>query len=129
MGLEHFLQLNTEKRKHLNKDLRRVFKLINSWCYGKTSESNLNRVTVKLIRMNRDVSSETDRHLCNTCNIFDENLASVSFKTGLSEINQHPLEQQFWICQKFIYMFPYQVMKNMSAAKCSIQTMTLFFMK
>ena len=51
---------------------------MNNSCYGKTLESKRNRMNVNLLRSREAVLSNTDKHLCKSIKIFDENLVAIT---------------------------------------------------
>ena len=81
--MEPYIALNTELRaKSTNKFQESFFKLMNNSCYGKTLESKRNRVNVNLLRSREAVLNSTDKHLCKSIKIFDENLVAVTSRRG-----------------------------------------------
>ena len=77
--MEPYITLNTKLRaKSTNKFQESFFKLMNNSCYGKTLESKRNRVKVKLLRSREAVLTNTDKHLCKSIKIFDENLVAIT---------------------------------------------------
>ena len=77
--MEPYITLNTKLRaKSTNKFQESFFKLMNNSCYGKTLESKRNRVNVKLLRSREAVLTNTDKHLCKSIKIFDENLVAIT---------------------------------------------------
>ena len=81
--MEPYIALNKELRaKSTNKFQESFFKLMNNSCYGKTLESKRNRVNVNLLRSREAVLNSTDKHLCKSIKIFDENLVAVTSRRG-----------------------------------------------
>ena len=81
--MEPYITLNTDMRaKSTNKFEESFFKLMNNSCYGKTLESKRNRVAVKLLRSREEVLDNTDKALCKSVKIFDENLIAVTLRKG-----------------------------------------------
>ena len=81
--LEPYITLNTDLRaKSTNKFQESFFKLMNNSCYGKTLECKRNRVNVKLLRSRDEVLNNTNKILCKSFKIFDENLVAVTCCKG-----------------------------------------------
>ena len=55
---------------------------MNNSCYGKTLESQRNRVNVKLVKTREAVLENSDKGLLESINIFDENLVAITSGRG-----------------------------------------------
>ena len=76
--LKHYIDLNTEKRKHAKNSFEKdFFKLMNNSVFGKTMENLRKRVDVRLVTNEKKLDKLTSKPTYVSSKIFNENLMAV----------------------------------------------------
>ena len=81
--LEPYFSLNTKMRtESKNKFEESFYKRMNNPSYGKTLESNRNRVNIKPVKTREAVLENSDKGLLKSINIFDQNPIAITSRRG-----------------------------------------------